>query len=231
MEISMTIFFKTNTELVLNLTYLEQHWYHLLSTLSVSQPIATKWWECCVTQYTQKQRFYHNLSHLQHLHQLWEVYHNSLEHPTEIALSIWFHDWVYEPTQLDNELKSAQVYLEFMEETNLALPIVYELILATQTHTLTLPADKVAYTSSLAYFLDFDLSILGSSSENYQKYAQEIRNEYIHVSESDYNKGRKNILERFLQKNTLYYTETFRQLYEVSARHNLQQEINVLSQI
>ena len=50
-------------------------------------------------------------------------------------------------------------------------------------------------TRDLHYFLDFDLSILGTNPVEYTIYAKQIRKEYIHVEENDY-------CERRAQVNT-----------------------------
>lgn len=66
------------------------------------------------------------------------------------------------------------------------------MILATKKHEL------LNDSADLKLFLDFDLSILGTSAEVYQRYSQAIRKEYSWGPYFLYRKGRKKILENFL---------------------------------
>lgn len=50
-----------------------------------------------------------------------------------------------------------------------------------------------------------------------------------HVSDIDYQQGRKAVLERFLQRPRLYFSEFFYTKFEQQARANLSQEIAELS--
>ncbi len=43
-----------------------------------------------------------------------------------------------------------------------------------------------------------------------------------------YNPGRKKVLNHFLEKETLYFTSTFRNQYEKQARENLTKGIHLL---
>lgn len=76
--------------------------------------------------------------------------------------------------------------------------------------------------------LDLDLAVLGASSSEYDEYAAQIRQEYIHYCWEDYRAGREAVLKRFLARERLYFTDYFFKLYEVQARQNLQREIHSL---
>jgi predicted metal-dependent HD superfamily phosphohydrolase len=101
---------------------------------------------------------------------------------------------------------------------------VKRLILATKTHK----ADDD--DTDCKILLDADLSVLGSSPELYDLYSAAIRKEYHWVTEADYRTGRKLVLENFLKRERIYYTEYMHQKYEVLARENITREIIVLSQ-
>ncbi len=77
--------------------------------------------------------------------------------------------------------------------------------------------------------LDADLAILAADPIQYQEYAKVIRQEYAWVPEVEYITGRKQVLERFLQRDRIYFTPLMFENAEQSARLNLQQEINGLS--
>jgi predicted metal-dependent HD superfamily phosphohydrolase len=79
-----------------------------------------------------------------------------------------------------------------------------------------------------AYLLDMDLSILGTSWSEYERYAQAIRQEYAHVPIKDYRLGRITILEKLLAHPQLYLTAYYHQRLEVQARENIEREIMLL---
>ena len=74
-----------------------------------------------------------------------------------------------------------------------------------------------------------DLAILGTTSNQYQKYAVAIRKEYNYLSDRDYQVGRKKVLNQFLARKKIYYTDYFYQRLESIARNNIRAEINNLN--
>ena len=154
-------------------------------------------------------------------------YRSELEDPDVVDFSIWFHDIIYKSTKKDNEKKSA----EFAKKTLKSLSIenqridkVYDLIVSTQKHQIIDSSD-----SDNAYLLDFDLSILGKAWEVYENYIQQIRREYKIYPDFLYKPARKKVLLSFLERETLYFTEKYQNLYEQQARQNLKQEIDLLT--
>ena len=79
-----------------------------------------------------------------------------------------------------------------------------------------------------AYIMDIDISILGSEPELYKAYTQKIRREYKLVPWFIYRKNRLKVMEMFLQREQLYFTDHFRSLFETQAIINIQKEINML---
>lgn len=197
-----------------------------------SQTIANSW-QNLVCHYQQPHRHYHNLSHigalLTHFDKVKsDRVKSQLKHPDSVLLAIFYHDVIYQ-TQgkqaSSNERQSADF---FIAELGNFLPIdmqnrVVALILATEKHEL---ADKS--DSDMAYVLDMDLSILGKPEPIYQQYCQQIRLEYQHVAKIFYNFGRKKALQRFLNRQRLYFTDDFYQPYEQQARQNIANEIKTL---
>jgi predicted metal-dependent HD superfamily phosphohydrolase len=128
---------------------------------------------------------------------------------------------------------------------------VEHLILCTIKHTLTLELEfagewatdsqmmklferqavrpsSTGNTDLTEIFLDFDLGILGAPQEDYDEYAAQIRREYSYYSGEEYRRGRKAVLEKFLDRKRLYFTDYFYELYESQARQNIQREIDSL---
>jgi predicted metal-dependent HD superfamily phosphohydrolase len=100
--------------------------------------------------------------------------------------------------------------------------MVRDMILATKTHE----ADSL--TEDAKIFLDLDLAILGTREEIYKAYSAAIRKEYSWVPGFLYKRGRKNILESFLNRESIYYTEEMTAKYTAQARRNIENELREL---
>lgn len=59
----------------------------------------------------------------------------------------------------------------------------------------------------------------------YGRYSASIRREYIAMSLDAYLRGRLSVLQGFLQRPQLYFSDEFLQLAESRARYNLAKEI------
>ena len=71
------------------------------------------------------------------------------------------------------------------------------------------------------------LAILGTSSEGYLKYAKAIRLKYSWLCDRNYQQGRKQLLNNFLVRERIYYTDYFYQKLELQTRENLKAEIEL----
>ena len=97
------------------------------------------------------------------------------------------------------------------------------MILATKTHTF----DSSAPDSKL--FLDIDLSILGAPSHIYREYSRAIRREFGWVPRFLYRRGRREVLQGFLSRPSIFFTDEMRNRFESQARLNIKTEIEELS--
>lgn len=169
------------------------------------------------TYYTQSERFYHTLTHLEYIYQLLKEFKLN---PT-LEFAIFYHDIIYNVQKDDNELQSALLAKRRLQTLGVAKSIqqeVDELILSTKTHQSSTPQQQ--------YFLDADLGILGANFATYQQYAIAIRKEYAFYSDERYKLGRQKVLNTFLSKKNIYLSDYFQEQYEKNARSNLQWEIN-----
>jgi len=156
--------------------------------------------------------------------------------------SLLFNSIVYDPTTAgvgSNERKSNDVFLEYASDP--AVPETHRLekreisrvssmILATIHHqpTSSLVHDAGAL-DDLKFFLDIDMSILAAEGTKYDAYAEAIRNEYAHYSESAYCSGRRKVLTDFLRRETIYFSDAFEESgMEERARSNICREIGRL---
>ena len=193
-------------------------------------------WQDIAMRYNETQRVYHSLQHIQQLFGQFEQVKHNLHEPHIIALALFYHDVIYEPTQSDNELKSAEYAVKSLTGYLSAEQCqhIYALIMMTANHQIDendewsdKAKEKDRYCDA-AYLLDMDLSILGASWSEYEQYAHAVRQEYAHVADGDYRVGRIAVLKELLAHPTLYLTGYYYARLEKQARKNIEHEITLL---
>lgn len=183
-----------------------------------------KFWFEIEKKYSGKSRHYHNLQHLETLFEEIEHVKDIIKNFNTITFSIFYHDVIYDATSKLNEEKSADVAKERLEVLGLKnkdLQQVYEQILATKSHQKSEDEDT-------NFLLDADLSVLGKSSEIYSEYTKQIGKEYSIYPDFLYKPGRKKVLQHFLELESIFKTEFFRNKYETQARENIEFELKGL---
>jgi predicted metal-dependent HD superfamily phosphohydrolase len=199
---------------------LEKSWFELHQHYHFSEP--QKVFNKLIAAYSEKQRAYHTLQHLYECLVLVDSIRADLNDADAVALALWFHDAVYDPQAKDNELKSAELFEQYLAQ-DLSIDIVQKIkrwILATQKHEATNELD-------LQFLLDIDLAILAASPERFAEYEQQIQQEYAWVDPDVYSIKRKQVLAHFYQTEPLYQTEYFQQNFEQSAKQNLNRILNI----
>ena len=203
--------------------YLRREWQMLCADLPTNHPnIADALFADLCGRYAEPHRHYHNLTHIVAVWKQLLPYYTQLEQPNAVQWAILYHDAIYDTTRSDNEAESSRYARQCLTQlcSNETLQARVEaLILATQTHTAP-PAD-----SDMAYFLDADLAILGSSTTEYAVYSHAIRQEYSWVIEEWYSIGRIRVLQQLADQTDLYKTHDFRASYDTQARKNIANEI------
>lgn len=205
---------------------LKKEWFYLAQHFSDDLYLIEQLWEEVEAQYTLKIRHYHNLSHLEHMFNHAKPVKSKIHNWHNFLFAIWYHDVIYKPTKKDNEEKSAILAKKRVKQLHLNekhLKMIENLIISTKKHQII-----SSQNTDNAYLLDIDLSILGTSWDTYQKYIQNIRKEYAVYPNFIYNKGRKKVLQHFLERETLYFTEVFQNKFETQAKENLTKEIKLL---
>lgn len=99
---------------------------------------------------------------------------------------------------------------------------VYFLIMTTQNHQADLGDVE------LKLFLDADMAILGSSSERYQEYCQQIRKEHANIPGFLFSQGRSQFLKLTIKQEQIFLSDYFREQYELNARKNIERELENL---
>jgi len=103
------------------------------------------------------------------------------------------------------------------------MALIRQLIQATQLGH-TVPAGP-----NFHVLLDADLATLAADYDEYNEYAQAIRQEFAFVPEEQYRIGRRQVLTSFLERERIFLTEAMYQQHEQAARNNIQREIDSLS--
>jgi predicted metal-dependent HD superfamily phosphohydrolase len=178
-----------------------------------------------VKAWREPHRHYHSLEHLEACLAELDAVRDLAQRPAEVELALWFHDAVYSPRAEDNEAKSAA-----WARTVLRAAVVPESvgqrienhILATREHSAELAGDA-------ALVVDVDLAVLGRAPDAYARYTQAVRAEFRWVPGFLYRRGRRQVLERLVQRPHVYATAEFRKRYETAARANLEQELATLA--
>ncbi|MFM7406271.1 MAG: hypothetical protein ACKO3K_06315 [Cuspidothrix sp.] len=199
------------------------HWQGTFRPSTTDKVLLKQIFNDLIAAYSSPNRYYHTLKHIFHVIStidILQVYAPDLE---AVKLAAWFHDVIYDTHSQDNEELSAEYASQILGK--LALPTteintVHQLILNTKYHQ--------GEDLNSQVLLDADLAILSAKSREYQEYSQAIRQEYAWVSDLEYIQGRKQVLERFLQRERIYFTPLMFDNNEKSARDNLQTEINCL---
>ena len=208
-----------------DIAFLKSQWDDLLSFYNLDKLIKDNSFQLLKEKYSEKGRFYHNLSHVKTLLNLLESLKDKIQDHNAIRFSIWFHDVEYNTRRNDNEEASARLASELLDKlqgNTETIKSVRDLILATKGHR----SNNLSRDAKI--FLDADLAILGMSKEIYIKYSKAIREEYSWVPELVYRRSRKKILESFMSRERIYVTDEMQQRFEVQARKNIMGEIKSL---
>lgn len=205
---------------------LKKYWKNSCDYFKINVEKQLKWWDILVEYYSMDFRYYHTLNHIEKM--LMQTTENQKLISKNIKLfefACWFHDVIYYPSEKDNEEKSIKLFEEFSHEILLSksdIKYVCKLIEVTKTH-------KIEDSENDAkLFIDLDLSILGSTPEEYHKYSEMIKLEYSYLPLENYIKGRISVLQKFLERTHIFLTCEFQEKYEAKARENIATELKKL---
>ncbi len=164
---------------------------------------------------------YHDLLHLTEVLDLLDqlVDAGAEVDATTVALAAWFHDAVYDGGP-DDEERSAR-WAERVLPPEYATEVA-RLVRMTVHHR---PADDDPAGCALS---DADLGILAAPRERYDAYVAGVRADFCHVGDDDFRVGRSAVLSDLAAKPHLFHTSQGRELWEASARANLDRELREL---
>jgi len=203
---------------------LKNTFIQLIGNYTTESRLIKQLWEEIEENYCNKRRHYHTLQHLENLFfQLTET-RAQINDWNCILFSIFYHDVIYNALKTNNEERSAefaQNRMQLLGVPHMVIENCMQKILASKKHVWSDEPDT-------NFFTDADLSILGQQWEVYLAYSQNIRKEYSLFPDIIYQPGRKKVLLRFLQMERIFKTDFFFNKFEITARENLQRELEQL---
>ena len=206
---------------------LRAHWRtHVTAIGGFDAGISNRAFDALCASYSEPRRHYHTLDHVVALFDTLEEYADEVGDASRLAFAVWYHDAVYDPQAKDNEERSAeraQQELKALGAHPLLVDRVSKLILATKDHMGSKGGD---YDDDV--FLDADFCILGAPSEIYTQYVAGVREEYAHLSDDEWKKGRSGFLERVAEAPRIFRTGIFEGAYAKQARLNIKAELRTL---
>ncbi|MFK0008049.1 DUF4031 domain-containing protein [Paenarthrobacter sp. NPDC090520] len=167
-------------------------------------------------------RKYHGRTHLLAVLEALDTLTDPALPARTVALAAWFHDAVYEGVAGQDEEESARLAEDRLTAAGLAPVDVAEvarLVRLTDKHSPE-PGDHAG-----ALLCDADLSVLGGDEQSYARYVAAVREDYAHVSDADFAKGRAAVVRHLLGLDPLFHGDRAKALWLDAARRNLTAEL------
>ena len=196
----------------------------LVSKYSNNHELANNLWLEIFTKYSEPKRQYHIINHLEAILADLKEVEDKIEDWDTTLFAVFYHDIIYKASSSSNEEDSAKLAMQKLNEIRYPAEKIAKcvnMIIATKLHELSEDNDT-------NYLIDTDLAILGKNSYEYQKYTENIREEYTIYPDFMYKTGRKKALTHFLQMETIFKTAHFQKKYEKQARINISNELEEL---
>ena len=194
---------------------LAQRWQSLWQELGKPAPASLL--QALFEAYSEPQRHYHTLQHLEECFAHFDGVKELAEHPLEVELALWFHDSVYDVHARDNEVQSAA----WADRALLAAGLPEDACARIHTLIMATCHDALPGSNDARLLTDIDLAILGAEPDRFAEYERQIRLEYAHVPDALFKAKRREILQGFLDRGRLFQTPACHARYETAARRNL----------
>jgi predicted metal-dependent HD superfamily phosphohydrolase len=181
-----------------------------------------------VQAYSGARRHYHTLHHimwvLTRIDQITAapMWNGTPDETAALRWAAWYHDFVLQGLP-DDEFASADCARKML--TTAGRPdlaaTVERLIMATAHDAHDLKPDE-------AILSDADIAILGADREAFDDYERLVRLEWPFIGDEQFAAGRAAILQKFLERPRIYFTDYGRERWEQKARENLAYSIGKL---
>jgi pantetheine-phosphate adenylyltransferase len=148
--------------------------------------------------YNEKHRFYHTFSHVENIIYCINNLNYTEEQRNILYYSALFHDIVYNPKNSNNEEKSIEFFINYIQENNIKIKEsskkqIIQIILDTK--------NGIGENKLSKDFQSFDRAILYSSFKDLLQYEKLIMKEYQYLDYSIYKKNRIKFLSSFVSDN------------------------------
>ncbi len=194
---------------------LQRRWAELLPDHpEVGEELALRW--------SEPHRVYHDLTHLREVLDRLGVLADAGEPVGRpVLLAAWCHDAVHDGVSPADEEASAALAGRLLAPAvgHAEALEVARLVRLTAAHAAA-PDD-----ASGRVLCDADLGVLGGTSEEYRRYTARVREEYRHVPEPDFRRGRAAVLAHLLGRPRLFATAAGLRRWEERARRNVGAEL------
>ena len=179
-----------------------------------------------LARYAEQHRHYHDQRHLSEMLGTIDELADLADDADAVRLAAWFHDAIYDPQADSGENEEVSAQLAELELSAYGVEAariaeIGRLIRLTAKH------DCEPDDANGAVLCDADLRILSLSADRYDEYAAGIREEYGHIGDRDFARGRMTFLQG-LAETTLYATSRGQEQWEQAARENLRRELQLL---
>lgn len=205
----------------------KKEWFSIFDKFSVEKRKSEEAFDKISKDYGSENRFFHDIKHVENLLKFFNQRKDSIRDYDSMRLAAWFHDAVYDVEAANNEEQSAIYARRILKELGIPEDVIVKvekLILATFKH------ENADNDNDCSIFLDGDLSILGGDDAVYDAYAKSIWQEYSRIASREYYKQRrKQVLENFLKRERIYFTNEMFEKFEDKARKNIEREIKSLA--
>ena len=155
--------------------------------------LVRKRYQVLIHHYTESHRHYHNLFHIQKmLEESEELTFRKIYNKAQLQLGIFYHDYIYVPGALDNELQSKMVFEEDCRTLGLTdVPVqVSDMIMSTALYETQGSVNPLG---------DLDLATLALPYDEYTYFGRLLFEEYGNrFIESQMIEGRKEFLVKML---------------------------------
>ena len=200
-----------------------ERWLDLMKGLEVGEHL--EMFRRVHDAYCERHRHYHTVAHIDACLRELDSFRSLAKFAYEVEAAVWFHDVIYTPTASDNEIRSADLAVQFLASAGLAS----EACNRVHAHVMATAHGAEPTDPDSALVVDVDLSILGQDSAAYDQFELQVREEYKRVPRFLYRRKRAEILRSFLKRKFIYATAQFRERYEAPARANLERAITRLA--
>jgi predicted metal-dependent HD superfamily phosphohydrolase len=200
-----------------NVAILRSFWGRCLDAHSNTTDVV---FSAIVSAYSEPHRVYHTIDHLNHM--LSNLIASGVFDQAAL-LATFFHDYIYEIGGLNNEVESADVCFDMLTKIGVSEDVVNR-----SCYLIKLTADhKVTFGDLLASsFIDADMSILGAKPDEYLLYKNSIAKEYCQYG--NYKEKRLEFLKSLLERECIFYTKYYSDVFEVNAKNNAALEMAAL---